>query len=150
MALAIAREVSLARLGPTHRESWVMDRDNCVPACRLAAGALSRLRWPGAAAASPPALCGRRYARNQWNLFGTFPRLRRDQRHCRKNFGCDSRGLAGGRTRTRTLDPLIKSQLLYQLSYAPGPGNPAKIARRRRVAKRCPAVQGTHGSAQCK
>jgi hypothetical protein len=26
---------------------------------------------------------------------------------------------AGGRTRTRTLDPLIKSQLLYQLSYAP-------------------------------
>jgi hypothetical protein len=27
----------------------------------------------------------------------------------------------GGRTRTRTLDPLIKSQLLYQLSYAPGP-----------------------------
>ena len=26
----------------------------------------------------------------------------------------------GGRTRTRTLDPLIKSQLLYQLSYAPG------------------------------
>jgi hypothetical protein len=27
--------------------------------------------------------------------------------------------LRGGRTRTRTLDPLIKSQLLYQLSYAP-------------------------------
>jgi hypothetical protein len=27
--------------------------------------------------------------------------------------------LGGGRTRTRTLDPLIKSQLLYQLSYAP-------------------------------
>jgi hypothetical protein len=27
--------------------------------------------------------------------------------------------LFGGRTRTRTLDPLIKSQLLYQLSYAP-------------------------------
>ena len=26
----------------------------------------------------------------------------------------------GGRTRTRTWDPLIKSQLLYQLSYAPG------------------------------
>ncbi len=25
----------------------------------------------------------------------------------------------GGRTRTRTWDPLIKSQLLYQLSYAP-------------------------------
>ena len=28
-------------------------------------------------------------------------------------------GVGGGRTRTRTLDPLIKSQLLYQLSYAP-------------------------------
>ena len=28
-------------------------------------------------------------------------------------------GVNGGRTRTRTLDPLIKSQLLYQLSYAP-------------------------------
>ena len=25
----------------------------------------------------------------------------------------------GGRSRTRTYDPLIKSQLLYQLSYAP-------------------------------
>ena len=28
-------------------------------------------------------------------------------------------GVFGGRTRTRTWDPLIKSQLLYQLSYAP-------------------------------
>ena len=28
-------------------------------------------------------------------------------------------GINGGRTRTRTWDPLIKSQLLYQLSYAP-------------------------------
>jgi hypothetical protein len=27
--------------------------------------------------------------------------------------------LLGGRTRARTWDPLIKSQLLYQLSYAP-------------------------------
>ena len=26
----------------------------------------------------------------------------------------------GGRSRDRTCDPLIKSQLLYQLSYAPG------------------------------
>jgi hypothetical protein len=26
---------------------------------------------------------------------------------------------AGGRRRTRTFDPLIKSQLLYHLSYAP-------------------------------
>lgn len=32
-----------------------------------------------------------------------------------------SKGDIGGRTRTRTLDPLIKSQLLYQLSYAPAP-----------------------------
>src|SRR5262249_29284382 len=30
-----------------------------------------------------------------------------------------SRAKAGGRSRTRTCDPLIKSQLLYQLSYAP-------------------------------
>ena len=30
------------------------------------------------------------------------------------------RGNFGGRTRARTWDPLIKSQLLYQLSYAPG------------------------------
>ena len=28
--------------------------------------------------------------------------------------------ISGGRTRARTWDPLIKSQLLYQLSYAPG------------------------------
>ena len=28
----------------------------------------------------------------------------------------------GGRSRTRTYGPLIKSQLLYQLSYAPPPG----------------------------
>ena len=27
----------------------------------------------------------------------------------------------GGRSRTRTYDPLIKSQLLYHLSYAPVP-----------------------------
>jgi hypothetical protein len=30
-----------------------------------------------------------------------------------------SRMISGGRSRTRTYDPLIKSQLLYQLSYAP-------------------------------
>ena len=34
----------------------------------------------------------------------------------RKHQGFD---FVGGRTRARTLDPLIKSQLLYQLSYAP-------------------------------
>ena len=27
--------------------------------------------------------------------------------------------MIGGRSKTRTCDPLIKSQLLYQLSYAP-------------------------------
>ena len=32
---------------------------------------------------------------------------------------CQLFDLIGGCTRTRTLDPLIKSQLLYQLSYAP-------------------------------
>ncbi len=32
----------------------------------------------------------------------------------------------GGRTRARTLDPLIKSQLLYQLSYAPT-GLPSRV-----------------------
>src|ERR1700687_3381642 len=30
--------------------------------------------------------------------------------------------LGGGRTRARTWDPMIKSHLLYQLSYAPGTG----------------------------
>jgi hypothetical protein len=30
-------------------------------------------------------------------------------------------GVFGGRSRTRTYDPLIKSQLLYHLSYAPVP-----------------------------
>ena len=29
--------------------------------------------------------------------------------------------MIGGRSRARTYDPLIKSQLLYQLSYAPLP-----------------------------
>jgi hypothetical protein len=39
------------------------------------------------------------------------------------------RNMGGGRTRARTWDPLIKSQLLYQLSYAPGlpsAGGPAR------------------------
>lgn len=33
--------------------------------------------------------------------------------------GSMSENSDGGRTRARTWDPLIKSQLLYQLSYAP-------------------------------
>ncbi len=41
------------------------------------------------------------------------------------------------------MDPLIKSQLLYQLSYAPATRDPTKTASRRRVAKGRRAVQGT-------
>src|SRR5258705_13618547 len=52
--------------------------------------------------------------------------------------------LGGGRTRARTWDPLIKSQLLYQLSYAPGRARKA-FARGRRLAKRPPNVQQTGG-----
>jgi hypothetical protein len=48
----------------------------------------------------------------------------------------------GGRTRARTWDPLIKSQLLYQLSYAPGTG-PEKTRYKRasfsKATLRCPA-----------
>ena len=40
-------------------------------------------------------------------------------RECSAHNGEKSLEMIGGRTRTRTLDPLIKSQLLYQLSYAP-------------------------------
>jgi hypothetical protein len=40
--------------------------------------------------------------------------------HCVIFYACVAKTLVGGRTRTRTWDPLIKSQLLYQLSYAPG------------------------------
>ena len=38
--------------------------------------------------------------------------------------------MIGGRTRARTWDPLIKSQLLYQLSYAPGMPMAENSARR--------------------
>src|SRR5882757_9683944 len=48
--------------------------------------------------------------------------------------------LFGGRTRTRTWDPLLKSQLLYQLSYAPENAAPPKGPGP--VAKRVPTVQG--------
>ena len=53
--------------------------------------------------------------------------------------------LGGGRTRARTWDPLIKSQLLYQLSYAPGKTAPAKPCKSRSCSKaipRCPAMSG--------
>ena len=49
--------------------------------------------------------------------------------------------LRGGCSRARTYDPLIKSQLLYLLSYAPTPRAPASeapaFARARTIAKSC-------------
>src|ERR1041384_2509080 len=47
----------------------------------------------------------------------------------------------GGRTRARTWDPLIKSQLLYQLSYAPGrkSGKPLRGASFSKATPGCPA-----------
>src|SRR3954463_8254066 len=49
----------------------------------------------------------------------------------------------GGRTRARTWDPLIKSQLLYQLSYAPErrsmPCEVGRLAKRSGDGKRCGA-----------
>ena len=48
----------------------------------------------------------------------------------------------GGRTRTRTLDPLIKSQLLYQLSYAPArPERTARVLSKQ--AAPCPETSST-------
>jgi hypothetical protein len=47
----------------------------------------------------------------------------------------------GGRTRARTWDPMIKSHLLYQLSYAPGTG-PESLHKKASFSKappRCPA-----------
>src|SRR5204863_846976 len=47
----------------------------------------------------------------------------------------------GGRTRARTWDPLIKSQLLYQLSYAPGTGSekPSRGGSFSKATPHCPA-----------
>ena len=55
-----------------------------------------------------------------WRLSGRAQGIGRGcgRNHPLPNSQCIS-GENGGRTRTRTLDPLIKSQLLYQLSYAP-------------------------------
>src|SRR5262249_43003043 len=47
----------------------------------------------------------------------------------------------GGRTRARTWDPLIKSQLLYQLSYAPDACNRESFRKAGRLAKRPGDVQ---------
>ncbi len=52
-------------------------------------------------------------------------------------------GNVGGRSRTRTYDPLIKSQLLYHLSYAPGrrPKGPTpKVAPLTSPRSPCPAA----------
>jgi integrase len=63
-------------------------------------------------------------------------KLERNQRRAKAVNRAVNRPLAnelsdGGRTRTRTWDPLIKSQLLYQLSYAPG--SPSRWNRGGRV-----------------
>ena len=54
-----------------------------------------------------------------------------------------AKGLFGGRTRARTWDPLIKSQLLYQLSYAPGSGpeKPSESGSFSKATCGCPASQ---------
>ena len=57
----------------------------------------------------------------------------------------DTRRLGGGRTRARTWDPMIKSHLLYQLSYAPGTWPRKAFARGGRLAKRFGDVQQTIG-----
>ncbi len=59
------------------------------------------------------------------------------------HYGCSAMVLEklGGRTRARTWDPLIKSQLLYQLSYAPGARSGKAFARAGRLAKRFGDVQ---------
>ena len=51
----------------------------------------------------------------------------------------------GGRTRARTWDPMIKSHLLYQLSYAPGTGPEKPSQERRRLAKRSPMSSKARG-----
>jgi hypothetical protein len=48
--------------------------------------------------------------------------------------GAAAKGLTGGgRTRARTWDPLIKSQLLYQLSYAWATPAPSLVANRNKT-----------------
>src|SRR5258708_12620955 len=47
----------------------------------------------------------------------------------------------GGRSRARTYDPLIKSQLLYQLSYAPIARRGAGLAREVGLVDRPPGTK---------
>jgi hypothetical protein len=61
---------------------------------------------------------------------------------CSTKYIFDFLGIFGGRTRARTWDPMIKSHLLYQLSYAPGTGPEKTLARGPSFSKatpRCPA-----------
>src|SRR3546814_16852082 len=71
------------------------------------------------------------------------PRLPRERERRRHLSYSKVSGKNGGRTRTRTLDPLIKSQLLYQLSYAPpwdrGP------PENRLLLRLSPLLQGRQG-----
>ena len=48
----------------------------------------------------------------------------------RQTTRCFNACFDGGRTQARTVDPLIKSQLLYQLSYAPIEVPPKRVIRR--------------------
>ena len=56
---------------------------------------------------------------------------------------CNDEEENGGCTRIRTLDPLIKSQLLYQLSYTPVPAPARRLAAR--SAEHTRKVQGRKG-----
>ena len=65
---------------------------------------------------------------------------------CSRPPSCEGTGkeglFLGGRTRARTWDPLIKSQLLYQLSYAPGTSVQESLRKSRscsKASRRCPA-----------
>src|SRR6266436_8440909 len=59
---------------------------------------------------------------------------------------CGAGACGGGRTRARTWDPMIKSHLLYQLSYAPGTSPEILGSGRRRLAKRTGDVQQRSGA----
>ena len=72
----------------------------------------------------------------------TLSRKTRQRRNV-SDFNC----FDGGRTRARTLDPLIKSQLLYQLSYAPiATAGLIPLGKGRRLAKASRAVQRKPGA----
>ncbi len=96
----------------------------------------ARSRWPGRRWGSWRA---RDFTRASGGAGGLRPRA---EIRCQ---AFDFSGLkSGGRTRARTWDPLIKSQLLYQLSYAPGKARGPLFKTRRscsRAAAACPATR---------